>query len=149
MIYTDERCHLCNGNMVLDDDPIWKSMGPYPRKLCLQGGHDPLVHKENPALAKAREDSPGADYDPSREKPLPSWLYSRDQVLSAALAAQQQQSLLAMKENGRSPQPANPAAVPAEQPGPAPAPAPAPAYTAAPTAYAPAPAGYAPAPGRM
>ena len=106
MIYTDERCHLCNGNMVLDDDPVWKSMGPYPRKVCLQGGHDPLVNQENPALAKARPDSPGADYDRNNELPLPSWLYSREQVLTAAAAGQKRQALAAARRQAAAPAPA-------------------------------------------
>ena len=97
MQYTEERCPICNGNMVLVDDPIWKSTLPYPWKLCLQGGHDPLVHRENPAIAKARQDAPGAGYDPTAELPLPNWLYARDQVLDAALAARQRQQLAQSK----------------------------------------------------
>ena len=97
MQYTEECCHICNGNMVLDDDPIWKSMGPYPRKTCLQGGHDPLVHRENPAAVKARQDVPCADYDPTAELPLPGWLYARDQVLSSAAAARQLEHFLDKK----------------------------------------------------
>lgn len=92
MIYTDEHCSVCHGNMVIDDDPHWKGSPPYPRKVCLQGGHEPDIgyRRVGPVPGLEIADAAAPPADPDR----PGWLYSQDAVLNADFAAKQLEVLL-------------------------------------------------------
>ena len=92
LIYTNDICSICQGNIVIDDDPHWKGSPPYPRKVCLQGGHEPAIgyRQAGPVPGLEIADAAAPPADPQ----LPGWLYSQDTVLNADFAARQLEDLL-------------------------------------------------------